>query len=184
MQDKEAIAKKSRDRREAKKATLTYERLIDVLVYEPTTGDAFFRSRSGELRKAGCLDPFGYVIVRIDYNGYRLHRLAFLYMNKRWPDEEVDHIDGDKGNNRWLNLRDVNRFMNIQNCDKPKGKSKSGYRGVYVHHNKFSARISVAKDGKRKTINLGLHDTLEEASFAYTEAQKIYHPGFVQKEQS
>ena len=89
---------------------LTYERLRELLHYDPETG-AFTWIKS-TYRKgqpgtpAGCLSKrLGYILIGIDKRLYYAHRLAFLWMTKQWPEKEVDHINLDKADNRWANLR-------------------------------------------------------------------------------
>ena len=63
----------------------------------------------------GTSHPSGYRQIRIDYENYLAHRLAWFYVHGAWPDGEVDHIDGATDNNRLVNLRVVTRQQNRWN---------------------------------------------------------------------
>ena len=56
---------------------------------------------------AGKLGEDGYIHIEIDGADYLAQDLAFFYMRGRWPRWRVEHIDGDKTNNVWHNLREV-----------------------------------------------------------------------------
>lgn len=100
----------------------------------------------------------------------RLHKL--LMPNKYY---HVDHINGDKLDNRRCNLRYVNQTQNNRNRGIRKN-NKSGYKGVSWNKacKKWAAHIMV----NRKSIYLGLYDTPESAHKAYCEAAKKYHGDF------
>ncbi len=87
---------------------LTQERLKEVLSYNPETG-IFTRNpgiRGGE--KVGT-NSHGYVSIMVDGYLYQAHRLAWLYMEGYMPEQEIDHISRKRDDNRWCNLRVVNR---------------------------------------------------------------------------
>jgi hypothetical protein len=66
---------------------------------------------------AGTTRPDGRRQISIDNLTYLASRLAWLYMTGRWPKEEIDHIDRDKGNDRWENLREATHQQNQLNRD-------------------------------------------------------------------
>ena len=96
-------------------------------------------------------------------------------MTGKWPDGEIDHIDGNRANNRWSNLRDVHIVINAQNKRGPMAHNKSGFLGVSWNKKDcaYVARIKV--DGKY--LSLGYHQTPEAASAAYVEAKRRLHAG-------
>jgi len=111
--------------------TLNYIR--SILDYDPFETGLFVwkeqigrRIRVGEV--AGSYDKDGYIIIQIGGVKYKAHRLAYLYMTGEWPEEEIDHKDGNPANNVWSNLRDSTRVENIINSDRELGES--GFRGV------------------------------------------------------
>lgn len=120
---------------------LTQERLKELFEYRPETGE-FIRKVSRGRGKAGSVagtsDKDGYIIIGIDRERYKAHRLAFLYMDGKIP-EEVDHKNRITWDNRWDNLRDTTSSENNKNRTT---YSNSGYLGVSWH--------KAAKNGKYK----------------------------------
>ena len=156
---------------------LTAERLRELLHYEPETGAFTWRRDAGTARAgrvAGTMDK-GYVRIGIDGDIHKAHRLAFLYVNGRWPLGEVDHLDGARSNNAWPNLRDVSRTVNQQNQRKAHRRGGSGLLGVSLHKatGKWRARVWVG-DGNK---SLGLFDTRDAAHEAYIHAKREFHKG-------
>ena len=150
---------------------LTQDELKDALLYFPKTG-AFLRRPSG--KRAGSVNKKGYWVIGIKQKLYQAHRLAFLYMTGKFPDQEVDHRNHDKSDNRWDNLRDVSGSKNARNA-KLSVKNKSGYTGVYATESgDWVAKIS---DGK-KVQTIGIFDSKMDAALArrFAEQRLGYHP--------
>jgi len=101
-------------------------------------------------------------------NRVAAHRVAFLLMEGRWP-IVIDHLNGDKQDNRWENLREVSTKENAKNMPLQKNNT-SGTPGVFRVNNKWRGLLRV--DGKR--IHLGYFDTYEEAAKARTAANEKY----------
>lgn len=153
---------------------VSYVRLIEVLAYEPKTGRFMWRigKRAGQV--AGSLDRYGYRRIQVDSRCYRAHRLAWFYMNGRWPVGDVDHRFGMKDDNRIAELRDVSEAENSQNQRNARSDSKTGYLGVtQLPNGKFQASIKVDD----RSIYLGSFDTPEDAHGAYVEAKRLRHKG-------
>lgn len=158
---------------------LTQEVLKEWLDYDPETGEfrwAQSRDRGKVMkgRKAGCLHPDGYIKIRLFDRMYRCSRLAVLWMTGKMP-EFVDHIDRDRMNDRWVNLRVCTRSQN--QCNRPKQvNNKSGYKGVLWHkqRQKWWARIGYCGQVK----SLGFFDSLEDAAAAYVRAAEKLHGEF------
>ncbi len=113
----------------------------------------------------------GYVRIRIKKKHYSAHRLAFLYIKGYYP-EEVDHINQQKADNRWSNLREVSHGDNMKNKKQYKNNT-SGVVGVSwaKHCNKWRAIITVEK----KQISLGLFVEFHEAVNARKNAEVLYN---------
>lgn len=147
--------------------TLTRENLRNVLRYDEGTG-AFTWLKSGKGRRldlaAGSVDRQGYVVIHIDYQRYRAHRLAWFYMTGEWPEQEIDHRDLNKENNRWENLRPATHSQNAANRP-AHADNFSGIKGVSWSkpNRKWQARI--VRDGNR--TNLGYYENIEAAADAY-----------------
>lgn len=116
---------------------------------------------------AGADNGRGYLRVSVDKISYMAHRLAFLYMTGRWP-LEIDHIDGNKKNNVWRNLREVTRTQNMNNNAHVMPRALSGIKGVRRQrgHRRWQATF--------RKQHLGYFDTAEEAGSAYEAAKSKY----------
>jgi len=157
---------------------ITHRRLMDLFVYVENSGDFIRRvatgrhgcHRAGEC--AGTIQSHGYLIITIDKKRYMAHRLAWFYVHGAWPKGDLDHINGDKLDNRIINLREATRQQNMQNVRRHRHNT-SGYKGVAWHsqRNKWRAYIF---DSYRQ-IHLGLFDSREAAALARANAEKKYH---------
>lgn len=159
------------------KSQLTAEQLREVVSYDPETGAFKWRPRSrvGVHRPVGTLSH-GYLVIGIGGRGgvpRAAHRLAWLYVHGEWPANEIDHINGDKLDNRIANLRDVSSTTNKENARKPKRNNKSGVLGVRKHGNRFVAGIT--RD--YKSYYIGCFATAEQAHEAYVAAKREHHAG-------
>ena len=146
--------------------------LRSILHYCPDTGVfTWASSRQGILpgRVAGSLAANGYINIGIDRKIYFAHRLAFLWMLGKFPENQVDHINRVKTDNRWSNLRDVPQGGGFGNASNRVIGQKSGLpRGVTKYGRKFRAKIYIAG----KHINLGAFSTAKEAGEAYDKAKR------------
>jgi len=145
---------------------------IFILSKEYVLSQLFYDRERGEFRWvvpkrgikpfsiAGHTNDQGYSIICLDSKKHRAHRLVWLCETGEFPQEEIDHIDGDRSNNHISNLRTVSRAENKRNIGKPIN-NKSGYQNVlwYPPLNKWHVQIS--KNGKR--IHIGYYFTLNEA---------------------
>jgi hypothetical protein len=155
---------------------LTVDQLRDTFDYDANTGIFVWKIRPSKAVKAGdvagCTEKrIGYITIGIAGRIYKAHRLAWLYVYGSWPKGLIDHINGNKADNRIDNLRDVFADGNSQNVRKPNRRNKSGFMGVIWFQNKWRASISV--NGKSKW--LGDYSTPEEAHQVYLEAKRKYH---------
>jgi hypothetical protein len=160
-------------------ADLTASRIRELLAYDPETGSfTWITGRRGVGRgsKAGYLCLNGYIYISIDNNKCLAHRVAWIHTYGEWPKHDIDHINCIRTDNRLVNLRDVERYVNNQNRAGVKSTNKvSGMTGVswHIHSRKWRARISL----QGKEYRVGLYDTPQEASEAYLTAKRKLHAG-------
>ncbi|MBK6800434.1 MAG: HNH endonuclease [Novosphingobium sp.] len=163
------------------------ERAMSLVDYEPETG--LFRwkvKRNGygggtyPGKVAGTVHKDGYIIINFNARLWRAHRLAFLFMTGAVPPKgmEVDHVNGDRADNRWDNLRSVTRRQNNYNLGVSK-KNVSGTKGVswVASRGQWLARIKA--DGK--VVHLGQFDEKQDAIAARRDGEAKYHGEFARK---
>lgn len=158
---------------------MSIELIKSMFTYDTETGQIFwsdFQTSAFRGKPAGTIDAHGYIVLTLKRKKFKAHRIAWLLVYGKWPNGEIDHIDGNKLNNKIENLREASSQLNKWNHVKAQENSGTGFRGVCKHRDKFMADIKV--NGKK--VYLGLFDTPEMAHQAYIEAKKIYHPGWVQ----
>ena len=140
--------------------TLSVERLREVLSYDPDTGLFRWRitkgSRAPAGSVAGCRTPNGYLIIRVDRQLVMAHRIAWRMVHGYWPVRDIDHANGNRGDNRLENLRDATRSENNAN--------QRGIRGVSFNKARRKFVGYVNKDGERH--NLGCFDSKHDAAEA------------------
>ena len=159
------------------KPTVTAQRLRYLFNYDPATGNFTRRVRVSRNTKvgdmAGTKSPDGYLHIRVDCCLYLSHRLAWIYVTGEQPKFQIDHIDGNRCNNAFSNLRDVYCGINSQNQRSARADNKSGFLGVAKNGSGWGASI---KAGGMKH-HLGTFKNPELAHAAYLEAKRRLHPG-------
>lgn len=150
-----------------------------LLNYEPETGVFTWACQ------LSCRGKIGAVAGAIDGNGYRMigvrgrklhaHRLAWLYVHGKWPEADIDHIDGVRSANRIANLRAVPRSINAQNLKRSMRNSTTGFLGVTTDSRDGMFVAKIGLDGKRHY--LGRYETAPEAHAAYLRAKRRLHEG-------
>lgn len=150
---------------------LDQDTLKSLLHYDPETGHFTWlqmaRPNVSALvgTRAGRVDETGYRRIKCAGGMYRAHSLAWFYMTGDWPPNEMDHVNRDRDDNRWSNLRLATRSENMRNTRTYRNNS-SGQRGVLPKGKKWIARIDVEK----RAIWLGTFGTFEAAQEAYLKA--------------
>jgi hypothetical protein len=108
----------------------------------------------------GSTDAKGYRRGSIQWRAYLEQRVVWAWHHGAWPLYEIDHIDGDPGNNRIENLRDVPKSTNQQNRQGARVDSRTGIVGVMPRNGgKFGAKARL----NGECVWLGTFDTMEEA---------------------
>jgi hypothetical protein len=179
---------------------LTLQYLRESLDYDPATGVLTWRVRPSHHfemehrwkafaarwagKPAGSLNYHGYLNVGIDGRLYKANRIAFSLhhcIDLKDVPPQLDHIDGDRVNNRADNLRAVTHAQNQHNAGR-RSDNASGFKGVSWQRRglKWAAQIRV----KGKKVSLGHFDTPEAAHAAYCEAAKFHHGEFAKIDQT
>ena len=162
-----------------KESLLSQAELKELLHYDPETGEfTWLVSNSNRVKVgdiAGCINKLDYRTIAINRKIYLAHRLAFLWMTEAFPENMVDHINHDKSDNRWENLRPATRAENKRNTWK-QSNNTSGFKGVYFNKGvgKYVAHVTV--NGAKKY--LGCFTSPEEAYQARCCAEDEYYGEF------
>jgi hypothetical protein len=159
--------------------------LIDingVMSYNKNTGEFLWKKNAGGRayagRPAGYKNLKGYVQLRLENRTWLAHRLAWVAVHGSIdPASQIDHINGDRADNRIENLRCVSGFVNQQNRHAAAKHNKTAMLGVGITPNgkKYTARITAF--GKRYYI--GSYATAEGASQAYAQKKDKLNQGLL-----
>jgi hypothetical protein len=165
------------------------EMLRKMLRYEPETGKLFWKQSSDRKKewntrysgKEAFTRPhrMGYLQGTIFNRTYLAHRVIWTIVNGRWPEKHIDHIDGDKTNNKIKNLREATISQNLCNRG-ANSNGTSGYKGVSFHKKNLNWCAYITLNRKRKF--LGSFDTPQKAHKAYCEAALKMHGDFAKTE--
>lgn len=155
-----------------------------VLSYDPATGefrwnvrsdrDASWNARfSDEI--AGAVLTNGYRYINFNKKLHLAHRIAWLWMTGAQPEVQIDHINGDRADNRWSNLRAATQKQNSANQGL-RTNNRSGVKGVSWESRSKKWRADITIGGKQ--IVLGRFRTIEDAAAARRAAETDHHGAF------
>lgn len=178
-----------------RKETPTRQFIEECLNYDPETGEFrwkdsrpsnHFKTQRGYSiyhvqhagKKAGSTDTHGYVQIEIKGMAMLAHRIAWLISHREWPVDMIDHINGNRSDNRLINLREATKPQNMQNA-KVRRDSKTGVKGVSWRESTQSWHASIKCNGKNHF--LGVFQSLEEASMAVGSARSKLHGAFARQ---
>jgi len=157
--------------------TITGDLVRKTFHYDPETGLLTWKVRPNRRIKigsiAGSSNWNGYILVSVNNKRLRAHRVIWMYVYDKWPDYDVDHINGVPHDNRLQNLRDVSTARNIQNQRRPQKRNKCGYLGVSLCPLTKKWRARICTNGKH--VLIGRFQTPELASQAYWKAKSELH---------
>ena len=155
---------------------LAHDATAALLAYDGRTGFLIWRPRPhGDLRwnarfageRAGCVDTVkGYRRVRLNGLSHFEHRVVWLLVHGALPRGYIDHIDGDRTNNRIDNLREATPAQNVANSRAV--WSESGLRGVHWKASRKRWIAQIMANGR--VHHLGYFHDKAEAGKAYAEA--------------
>lgn len=143
------------------KPLVTAELIRNFFDYDEVTGDVRWKVRLSNRTQVGDLvdreTAGGYKQVSINRKHYYVHRIIWVHKTGQWPEGDIDHINGDTRDNRWINLRCVTRSVNNHNRLKDTGVTFS------TRNKKWMATI--VTEGNSKYI--GAFSSKEKAIAAY-----------------
>ena len=151
------------------------EKVLQEISYNPLTGEFTWKKPGRGRRRngrAGSPHSAGYTMIYIRVNGvsYNIlaHRLAWFMSYGVWPESLIDHINGEKDDNRLINLRAVTSSQNSMNKGKYLTHTQT-YRRTITHG--VFVGVDQMKGGRWRATcarkYLGMYDTPEEAALAY-----------------
>lgn len=142
--------------------SLTQDILKEYVHYDPQTGNFTLKKAIANCHVVGTVlgtsDDKGYKVISLFRKMYKLHRLAFLYMEGKLPELHIDHVDGNPSNNTWANLRQATNAQNQHN--KRAIPSASGYKNIAYIHSTKKFRVTITKNCK---ATIRFYSSLEEA---------------------
>lgn len=152
-----------------------YKRLLEHLkyyyTYEESTG-SFYVKRLKPWAKKKVGEKIGSIVGRIGRNAYlaheihgkpyKIHHLVWLWHTGYWPIDQIDHINGDKLDNRFVNLREVDNSTNQRNRS-VRINNTSGYTGISFMSDRRKWVIQLRLAPKENPKKIGSFDTLDEA---------------------
>lgn len=161
----------------------TVEHLRSLFMYDPATGVVTNRVRRNYNALAGAeigtefenAKGQRYRRVRIGKKMVLVHRLVWFMETGVWPKGEIDHVNGDGRDNRWVNLRDVTASQNKANLVRLKRNNQSGIQGVCFDVRKQVWITQLNCQGRR--VHWSTHSTREAALAARRAAEQAYFPG-------
>jgi len=149
------------------------------LDYNATTGEMRWKIWPRTGRPSGreilTTNAQGYRVVVLMGRQYRVHRVAWLMMYGKWPPELLDHANGNRTDNRLVNLREANRAENNRNRCMSRNNT-SGFKGVTYDKNRKKWQAKIWRNNK--AIHLGRYASAQQAFAAYCKASREYHGEF------
>ena len=140
-------------------------------------GNLLWKQRTGRRISVGDIagrDCHGYRMIGLFRKQYMAHRLIFMFHHGYFP-PEVDHIDGNKSNNKIENLRAATHAENLRN-QKLRSNSVSGHKNVYWSKREQKWRVGIKSNSKYKHI--GYFKDRELAELVAIESSNLYHKEF------
>lgn len=158
--------------------TVTHQQLLEILDYNPISGIFIWKKKISHKtvigKVCGCYTRKNrYVYIELYKKRYVAHRLAWFYVYGVWPPKYIDHVNGNKHDNRLRNLREATARDNTRNKS-VRRNTKTGKKGVTYEDGKY--RVRICTDHGR--LNLGAYSSLGEAMRVYDEAAIMYHGEF------
>ena len=153
---------------------ITHQYLTEILTYHPDTGIFLWRQCRNAYKNGTPAGgkSLGYISIMIDGEAYYAHRLAWFYVHQTWP-ELIDHINGDRSDNRISNLRVVSAVENGWNQLHTRS-NKTGYPGVDYDRRRKKYRAKIGHQGIY--THIGTFDSAKDAFHAYMIKKRELQP--------
>lgn len=148
---------------------LTSDRARELFHYDAETGAFTWRATGNPAFTSRTAK--GYAVGNADRKKHYAHRVAWLITMGKWPEGQIDHINGNREDNRLSNLRDIPRAENQRNM-KRSVRNSSGVVGVHYTKTLNKWQATIRANGKSKY--LGVFRTKEEAAAARAKAELVY----------
>lgn len=151
---------------------LTQEKLKESLNYDIETGIFTWKVLKPGVslgEAAGGLSGYGYIKIMVNGTRHMAHRLAWLYVEGYFPENNIDHINRIRNDNRFCNLREVSHRCNMRNREVSKN-NKIGVTGVTWNKRAKKYQSNIKIPGEQ--IYLGLFENILDAATARWEAEK------------
>ena len=159
-------------------ALFHYDPVTGILVWKmrpPTTRENRTHNTKYAGKQVGALNTCVHRQVRVNGRLITVHRIVWKMMTNADPVNQIDHINGDAGDNRWGNLRASTQLQNSWN-QKTRHTNTTGHNCIYSLATKRAAskkfRVLMCVEGKQRLI--GDFHTIDEAKTAYDAAFAKY----------
>lgn len=151
---------------------INLEYINEYLTYDASTGNLYQLKKRPKIQVgslAGGINKKGYRYIQLNGRKYPSHHIVWFIETNSFPQKQIDHIDGNKTNNKFSNLREVTNKQNTENRGKQKN-NKTGYKGVSFNNRlkKYVAQIQ----HNNKPIHIGVYQNSYDAHLAYEEKAK------------
>lgn len=155
---------------------LSREYLLWLFDYDKENGKLYWKNHWCANRRpalvgnlVGVKENTGYLSIGINYKRYYVHRIIWKIETGTFPDDFIDHINGDKKDNRFSNMRLVNNRKNQQN---QYSHREGRLVGCYFHIRRQRWIAQIKLPGMKNQKYLGLFDTELEAHRRYMQELK------------
>ena len=155
-------------------ADVPVDELHQRLRYDPDTGLVYRREMPPTTGPRPSLDEpvgstcaKGYKVFEIRGRQYKLHRIAWALHTGVWPELPLDHLNGDRSDNRWANLREVTYAQNRQHC-------KQVQEGKCYYKRAQNGRYEASFRRANRRVAVGTFATEHEAEIAVQVAKALY----------
>ena len=137
---------------------MSFDWIKDWLHYDSVKGDLVWKKKPAKNIAVGAIagsrNPAGYIRLRIDKQWFLAHRICWFLHYGNFPENQIDHIDGDPSNNAISNLRSVNCTGNARN-QKQRVDNASGITGVCIDKRRGTWLSTISLDGKNHHLYSG-----------------------------